>query len=582
VSNKQNVIFKGVAASSGIAIGKVFFIEDDDFCLIHKKIPKNMHDTEKKRLSNAIEKTRIELNAIYWKINNVLGENYAHIADVHLSILDDPTIKNDVYKLIDDGVNAEYAIFKVIDKIVRSFETIEDDYFRDRKVDIQDVGKKILGNLLGRKIKTLLNLNEDSIVVAHNLTPADTVTIREKLVKGFATDIGGKTSHTAIVSQGLALPAVVGLRIISSEARPNDIIIVDGNKGEVILNPNFETIEKYKKEYDKQFVKIKELEKFKDLPAETIDNHKVFIFANIDNPDEVAFALKNGALGIGLYRTEFMYFNRNSMPSEQEHFERYSKVVKEMFPYSTVIRTMDLGGDKLAKLGLLNIGQEENPFLGLRAIRLCLKHLDIFVDQLKGILKASAYGKIRLMYPMISGLDELREANKILEKVKQDLKKKNIEFDEEIDVGAMIEIPSAAMIIDAIVKEVDFVSIGTNDLIQYTLAIDRVNENVANLYDPLHPAILRFIKQIIDAGHESEIKVGMCGEMASDPYYAPILLGLGLDEFSVSAVQIPKIKKIIRSLSFADMQKIAIEVLRCSDRVSILKIMNTISKNTIP
>lgn len=574
---ERDIIIKGIAASPGIAIGKVFLLENDDFfCLVHKKILESEKEDEKKRLNDAIEKTKAELKITYDKINNILGKNYARMADVHLLILDDPSIRKDVDKFINEGVNAEYAIFKVIDKIARSFETIEDDYFRERTLDIQDVGKKILGNLLGKQRRTLASSNEDSIVVSHNLTLADTVTIKEKLVKGFATDIGGKTSHTAIVAQGLAIPAVAGLKVISSHAKTGDTVIVDGNKGEIILKPTAKILAEYKKERIMQFAKRKELEKLKDLPAETIDNHKVLIFANIDNPDEVQSALDGGAIGIGLYRTEFMYFNRKTMPSEKDHFEEYSNVVEAMSPYPTIIRTIDLGGDKLTRMGLLNMGQEENPFLGLRAIRLCLKYPDIFVNQLRGILKASAYGKIRLMYPMISALEELREANEILEKVKQDLMKKHIRFDEKIEVGSMIEVPSAAMIIDVIAKEVDFVSIGTNDLIQYTLAVDRINENVASLYDPLHPTILRFIKRIIDESHKAGIDVGMCGEMAGDPYYTPVLLGLGLDEFSVASAQIPKIKRVIRNISFENAQRIAEEILNCGDRNSISKIIDSI------
>lgn len=574
--DKKDIILKGVAASSGIAIGKVFLLEDDDFCLIQKEIPKNARDTELKRLNTAIDKTRKELQATYGKINNVLGKNYAKIADVHLLILDDPALIKDVEKMVKEGVNAEYAIYKVIDKIAKSFESIEDEYFRERKLDILDVGKKILINLLGKNKKKLSDIEEDSVVVAHNLTPADTVTMREKLVKGFATDIGGKTSHTAIVAQGLEIPAVSGLKNISTTVKPGEMIIVDGNKGIIILSPSEETIGKYKKESTLESQKIKELLKIKDLPAETLDNYKVEIYANIDNPEEVQSVLNHGATGIGLYRTEFMYFNRDSMPKEEEHFNNYKKVAKEMKNLPTIIRTIDLGGDKIAKLGFFDLEAETNPFMGLRAIRLCLKYPEMFKEQLRGILRASAFGKIRLMYPMISGIEELRAANDILSKVMSELKAKKVAFDENIDVGAMIEVPSAVMIMDELAKELDFVSIGTNDLIQYTLAVDRVNENVANLYEPLHPAILKLIKKIIEEGHKAKIDVGMCGEMAGDPYYAPILLGFGLDEFSVSAVQIPKIKKVIRSISLAEAKRLADNALNAPDSETVKKLLNKV------
>lgn len=570
---KKNIILKGVAASPGIAIGRVFLLEDDDYCLIQKEIPKNARAAELKRLNEAIEKTRAELKTTHEKINNILGENYAKIADVHIMILDDPVMKKDVVKLVEEGVNAEYAVFKVLDKIIRSFDAIEDEYFRERKHDIQDVTKKILGNLLGKSKRTLSELDKDSIVVSHNLTPADTVAIREKLVKAFATDIGGKTSHTAIVAQSLEIPAVVGLRSISSNVSAGTVIVVDGNQGLVILNPTDETISNYKRELDIQSAKRKELAKLKDMPAETVDKHTVRLLANIDDPDEVKSVMTNGAGGIGLYRSEFMFFNRSSMPGEEDHYRNYMKVVKKMMPYNVIIRTIDLGGDKLANLGFLDMEREQNPFMGLRAIRLCLRYPEIFIDQLRGVLRASAEGKVRLMYPMISGVEELRQANKILEKVKKSLRAENIKFDEDMEVGAMIEVPSAAIIADVLAKELDFISIGTNDLIQYTLAVDRVNENVTHLYDPSHPAILRLIKRIIDAGHDAGIDVGMCGEMAGDPVYTMLLLGMGLDEFSVSAAQIPKIKKVIRSVSYEEAKKAADEILKCGDKESISKIM---------
>lgn len=570
---KKNIILKGVAASPGIAIGRVFLLEDDDYCLIQKEIPKNARAAELKRLNEAIEKTRAELKTTHEKINSVLGENYAKIADVHIMILDDPVMKKDVIKFVEDGVNAEYAVFKVLDKIIRSFDAIEDEYFRERKHDIQDVTKKILGNLLGKSKRTMSELDKDSIVVSHNLTPADTVAIREKLVKAFATDIGGKTSHTAIVAQSLEIPAVVGLRNISANVSAGTVIVVDGNQGLVILNPTDETISNYKRELDIQLAKRKELAKLKDMPAETVDKHTVQLLANIDDPDEVKSVMSNGAGGIGLYRSEFMFFNRSSMPGEEDHYRNYTKVVKKMMPYNVIIRTIDLGGDKLANLGFLDMEREQNPFMGLRAIRLCLKYPEIFIDQLRGILRASAEGKVRLMYPMISGVEELRQANKILEKVKKSLRAESIKFDENMEVGAMIEVPSAAIIADVLAKELDFISIGTNDLIQYTLAVDRVNENVTHLYDPAHSAILRLIKRIIDAGHNAGIDVGMCGEMAGDPVYTMLLLGMGLDEFSVSSAQIPKIKKVIRSVSYEEAKKAADEILKCEDKDSISKIM---------
>ena len=436
---KKNIILKGVAASPGIAIGRVFLLEDDDYCLIQKEIPKNARAAELKRLNEAIEKTRAELKTTHEKINSVLGENYAKIADVHIMILDDPVMKKDVIKFVEDGVNAEYAVFKVLDKIIRSFDAIEDEYFRERKHDIQDVTKKILGNLLGKSKRTMSELDKDSIVVSHNLTPADTVAIREKLVKAFATDIGGKTSHTAIVAQSLEIPAVVGLRNISANVSAGTVIVVDGNQGLVILNPTDETISNYKRELDIQLAKRKELAKLKDMPAETVDKHTVQLLANIDDPDEVKSVMSNGAGGIGLYRSEFMFFNRSSMPGEEDHYRNYTKVVKKMMPYNVIIRTIDLGGDKLANLGFLDMEREQNPFMGLRAIRLCLKYPEIFIDQLRGILRASAEGKVRLMYPMISGVEELRQANKILEKVKKSLRAESIKFDENMEVGAMIE-----------------------------------------------------------------------------------------------------------------------------------------------
>ena len=570
---QNNIILNGIAASSGVAIGKVFVLEEDEFLITKKEISGAQIKQELSRLKNAMEKTRLELVDNQKELNKMLGENYAKIADAHLLILNDPMIKDEIEKLVNKGVNVEYAIHKVVDNFSKTFDLIDNEYFRERKHDLLDVAKKVMRNLLGKTKKSLTDLEEDCIIVANNLTPSDTVNMKEVMVKGFVTEIGGKTSHTALVAQSLEIPAVVGLKDITHKVKQGMPIIVDGNLGLVILDPSQETVENYKREYEIQISKKKELEKFKDLPAVTTDGREVILGANIENPEEVRAALRHGANAIGLYRSEFLYMSKKTMPTEEEHYKNYSKVAKMMMPYEVIIRTMDLGGDKIARLGLMNIGREANPFMGLRAIRFCLKYPDIFKTQLKGILRASVHGNIKIMYPMISRISEIRQANKILEKAKEELRKEGKPFKEDIEVGVMIEVPSAAVISDIIAKEVDFLSIGTNDLIQYTMAVDRLNADVAHLYEPMHPAILRLLKNIIDSAHAAGKNVGMCGEMAGDPLYTVILLGLGLDEFSMSAVQIPKVKKIIRSISKAEAKKLVEQLFTCKNMNEVNLVM---------
>ncbi|MGA2090927.1 MAG: phosphoenolpyruvate--protein phosphotransferase [Endomicrobiales bacterium] len=566
---KVSHVLHGIAASPGIAIGKVYLLEDDEFALVQREINKDETKKEINRFKEALVKTRNDMIATQEKILKSLGKEYARLGAAYLLILEDPLITRDVTKKISEGVNAEYALYRIIEKVVRSFEMIDDEYFRERKHDIQDVGKKILSHLLGKEKRSLAGMAAESIVVAHNLTPADTILMRENMVRGFVTDIGGRTSHTAIVAQSLEIPAVVGLKNATAQMREGDTIIIDGNQGLVLVNPPPEMLENYKREQDIQLAQVRELEKLRDLPAQTLDGHRVMIVANIENSDEVKSVLKHGAEGIGLYRTEFLYFNRTTLPTEEEHYDTYRKVAQKMLPYSIIIRTMDIGGDKLAHLGLEGFAEEKNPFMGLRAIRFCLKYPEIFKPQLRGILRASADGKIKIMYPMISGVSELKAANKILDEVKQDLRREGKPFDEKIEVGSMIEVPSAAVTADLIARECDFLSIGTNDLIQYTLAVDRVNENVAQLYEPLHLSILRLLKTIIDAGHNAGKWVGMCGEMAGDPSFVKVLLGMGLDEFSVASVQIPKIKKITRSLSMSEAKDLVNDIFSSDDNESI-------------
>ena len=567
--NTDNIILNGIAASSGVAIGKVFVLEEDDFLIIKKEIPVSKIKQEINRLEIAMSKTKKELEKNQKELNKVLGENYAKIADAHLLILNDPMVKSEVEKMINSGVNAEYAVHEVVEKISKTFDSMNNDYFRERKNDLLDVAKKVLSNLLGKKKKTLTDLEENSIVFAKTLTPADTITMKEGMIKGFVTEIGGKTSHTALVAQSLEIPAVVGLRDITHKVKQGMSVIVDGNLGLVILEPSKETLENYKREYEKQVSNKKELEKFKDLPAITLDGREVVLGANIENPEEARSALRHGANAIGLYRSEFLFLSGKGFPSEEEHYRNYTAVAKMMMPYEVIIRTMDLGGDKIARLGLMDIGREANPFMGLRAIRFCLKYPEIFKAQLKGILRASVHGNVKIMYPMISRISEIRDANRILEQAKEELKKEGKKFKDDIEVGVMIEVPSAAIISDVIAKEVDFLSIGTNDLIQYTMAVDRVNSDVAHLYSPMHPAILRLLKTIIDSAHAAGKNVGMCGEMAGDPAYTAVLLGLGLDEFSMSAVQIPKVKKIIRNISKTEAKSLVENLLKCSNMQEI-------------
>ena len=579
---EKEIILKGIPAAPGISMGKVYpFYDEESPAPSRKKIKEKEVEGEIVRFKKALSKTRSEILAIHRKISVEMGMDKARIFGAHLMVLEDEVLISEVIsKLKKDKLTVECVFWDVLKKYIKALSKSDDEYLRERVSDINDVGKRILKNLLGSKERSLADLRKKAVIVSYDLSPSDTASMHRGNVIAFATDIGGRTSHTAIMAKSLEIPAVVGIETVTSQAKENSQIIVDGNSGIVIINPSKETIKKYhyaKKRFEKF---EKHLIKLKNLPAVTLDGKEVALAANIELPGDVTSVIYHGAKGIGLYRTEYIFMNRKDLPSEKEQFEAYKWVVEKIHPHHVIIRTLDIGGDKF--LSQFDVPHEMNPYLGWRAIRFCLARPEVFKTQLRAILKASHYGNLKIMYPMISGIEELRQAKAILEEVKGDLKKKGIPFDKEMEVGAMIEVPSAAITSDVLAKEVDFFSIGTNDLIQYALAVDRVNEKITYLYEPAHPAVLRLIKTVIDNAHQEKIWVGLCGEMAGEVPLAFILLGLGLDEFSVSPIILPEVKRIIRSVKYEEAKKIATKALSLSTGKEVQEMAIAKLKKLVP
>jgi phosphotransferase system enzyme I (PtsI) len=566
----QEIRFEGAGVSPGIARGTVHVVRDDLDDVARYRIAPSQIADEIGRFEAALIQTRMQILEMQQRIAESIGAKDAAIFDAHLLVVEDRTLIDEVLRKLETELcNVEWVFQEVATSYAETLNKIDDPYLRERALDIQDVTKRVIRNLQGKAPKAFLGLSEPHILVAHNLTPSDTATMNKELVLGLATDLGSRTSHTAIMARSLNIPAVVGLHDITEKLETGQHVLLDGTNGLVVVNPMPETLAHYGEIESRRVKVVAQLKGLRETKSTTRDGRHIVLSANIELPDDVEAVAANGAEGIGLYRTEFLYLNRNNLPTEDEQYETYRKVAERVRPDPLIIRTFDLGGDKLAR-GTVDISDELNPFLGWRAIRFCLENIDIFKTQLRAILRASAIGNVKIMFPMISGLDELRRAISILNECKNELHASKIGIGEKTEVGAMIEIPSAAISADALAREVDFFSIGTNDLIQYALAVDRVNERIAHLYEPTHPAVLRLLKMIADAAHAHNIWVGVCGEMAGDIALIPLLLGLGVDELSASATLVPRVKRAVQSLAIPECQQLVDEALKLETPSEIL------------
>ncbi|MDP9291449.1 MAG: phosphoenolpyruvate--protein phosphotransferase [Verrucomicrobiota bacterium] len=571
----------GIGVSPGIARGKVFLYRAEDEEIPVRDIDESEIPGEIARFETALVATRVQILEMQQRIAESIGAKDAGIFDAHLLVVEDRTLIDEVLRgLTARRCNIEQVFRDVAQRYAKTLSELDDPYLRERALDIHDVTRRVINNLLGRTPAALSAMTTSQILVSHNLTPSDTAQLNRALVLGFATDVGSKTSHTAIMARSLGIPAVVGLHDVSQTIEHAEDVLLDGYNGFLIVNPNDQTLWEYGELEEKKERVEEKLTELRDTESTTRDGRHVILSANIELPEEIALVKKNGADGVGLYRTEFFYLNKTKLPDEEEQFENYQRVAQEIAPHPLIIRTLDLGGDKV--MSALDIPEELNPFLGWRAIRFCLERPEVFKVQLRAILRASTGGNVRMMYPMISGLDELRKANALLDECRRELRSEGKDFNENMEIGAMIEIPSAAIAADMLAGEVDFFSIGTNDLIQYAIAVDRVNERIAHLYEPTHPAIIRLIKMVVDAGHANDLWVGVCGEMAGDVSLTPLLIGLGIDELSAGPSLVPRVKSAVRNLDRGACTQLVTEILALDSATEILGRCEAVAKAHYP
>ncbi|HCJ3344540.1 TPA: phosphoenolpyruvate-protein phosphotransferase PtsI [Klebsiella pneumoniae] len=566
-------MISGILASPGIAFGKALLLKEDEIVIDRKKISADKVDQEVERFLSGRAKASAQLEVIKTKAGETFGEEKEAIFEGHIMLLEDEELEQEIIALIKDKhMTADAAANEVIDGQATALEELDDEYLKERAADVRDIGKRLLRNILGLAIIDLSAIQDEVILVAADLTPSETAQLNLKKVLGFITDAGGRTSHTSIMARSLELPAIVGTGSITAQVKNGDYLILDAVNNQVLINPSNEQIEALRSLQAQVAEEKAELAKLKDLPAITLDGHQVEVCANIGTVRDVEGAERNGAEGVGLYRTEFLFMDRDALPTKEEQFAAYKAVAEACGSQAVIVRTMDIGGDK--ELPYMNFPKEENPFLGWRAVRIAMDRKEILRDQVRAILRASAFGKLRIMFPMIISVEEVRALKKEIEIYKQELRDEGKAFDESIEIGVMVETPAAATIARHLAKEVDFFSIGTNDLTQYTLAVDRGNDMISHLYQPMSPSVLNLIKQVIDASHAEGKWTGMCGELAGDERATLLLLGMGLDEFSMSAISIPRIKKIIRNTNFEDAKVLAEQALAQPTTDELMTLVN--------